>query len=107
MVKRFDIFLLNLDENLSSDNAKNSRPCMVVSPDEMNKNIDSVVVAPISSVTRKYPTRILFEFLGKERAVVLDQIKTVEKVRLVKKIGEIEREIQSQILETLQEMFAE
>lgn len=106
MVKRFDVFLLNLDEDLSK-NAKNTRPCVVVSPDEMNKHIDSVIVAPISSVRRKYPTRILFEFLGKERAVVLDQIKTVEKARLTKKIGEVEAEIQQQILETLQEMFAE
>ena len=106
MVKRFDIFLLNLDENLSDD-AKNSRPCVVVSPDEMNKNIDSVIVAPISLVTRKYPTRILFEFLGKERAVVLDQITTVEKVRLGKKIGEIEAKNRTQILEILQEMFTE
>ena len=106
MVKRFDIFLLNLDENLSDD-AKNSRPSVVVSPDEMNKNIDSVIVAPLSLVTRKYPTRILFEFLGKERAVVLDQITTVEKVRLGKKIGEIEAKNRTQILEILQEMFTE
>lgn len=106
MVKRFDIFLLNLDENLSND-AKNSRPCVVISPDEMNQNIDSVIVAPLSSVNRKYPTRILFDFLGKERAVVLDQIQTIEKIRLVKKIGAIEKEIQMQILEILQEMFAE
>lgn len=106
MVKRFDIFLLNLDAEVSDD-AKNSRPCVVISPDEMNKHIDSVIVAPISSVTRKYPTRILFEFLGKERAVVLDQIKTVEKARLTKRIGEAEAEMQKEILETLQELFAE
>lgn len=106
MVKRFDIFLLNLDENLSGD-AKNTRPCVVISPDEMNQHIDFVIVAPISSINRKYPTRILFEFLGKERAVVLDQIKTVEKARLTKKIGKIETKIQTQILEILQELFAE
>lgn len=106
MVKRFDIFLLNLDAEVSDD-AKNSRPCVVISPDEMNRYIDSVIVAPISSVTRKYPTRILFEFLGKERAVVLDQIKTVEKARLTKRIGEAEAEMRKGILETLQELFAE
>ena len=106
MVKRFDIFLLNLDEAVSDD-AKNTRPCVVVSPDEMNQHIDFVIVAPISSVTRKYPTRILFEFLNKERAVVLDQIQTVEILRLTKKIGEIAPETQKQILETLQELFAE
>ncbi len=106
MVKRFDIFLLNLDENSSTD-AKNSRPCLVISPDEMNENIDSVIIAPISSVNRKYPTRILFEFLGKERAVVLDQIQTVEKTRLAQKIGGIGAEKQTEILERLQEMFAD
>ena len=106
MVKRFDVFLLNLDEDLSND-AKNSRPCVIVSPDEMNRNIDSVIVAPISLVNRKYPTRILFDFLGKERAIVLDQIQTIEKARLSQKIGEIDPEIQKQILEVLQEMFAE
>lgn len=105
MVKRFDIFLLNLDENISND-AKNTRPCVVISPDEMNFHIDSVIIAPISSVTRKYPTRILFDFLGKNRAVVLDQIQTIEKSRLTKKIGEIEIQIQSEILEILQELFA-
>lgn len=105
MVKRFDIFLLNLDETISDD-AKNSRPCLVISPDEMNHHLDSVIIAPISSVTRKYPTRILFEFLGKERAVVLDQIQTVEKLRLTKKIGEIVTQQQREILERLQELFA-
>lgn len=106
MVKRFDIFLLNLDAEFSND-AKNSRPCVVVSPYEINRNIDSVIVAPISSVNRKYPTRVLFDFLGKERAIVLDQIQTIEKVRLSQKIGEIEPEIQKQILDVLQEMFVE
>lgn len=105
MVKRFDIFLLNLDEIISND-AKNTRPCVVISPNEMNFHIDSVIIAPISSITRKYPTRILFDFLGKKRAVVLDQIQTVEKSRLTKKIGEIEIQTQSEILETLQELFA-
>jgi len=106
MVKRFGVFLLNLDENFSND-AKNSRPCIVISPDEMNRNIDSVIVAPISSISRKYPTRVLFDFLGKERAVVLDQIQTIEKTRLTQKIGQIDADVQEQILEVLQEMFAE
>lgn len=106
MVKRFDIFLLNLDETISAD-AKNTRPCVVISPDEMNQHLNFAIIAPVSSVDKNYPTRILFNFLNKERAVVLDQIQTVEKVRLTKKIGEIAPENRKQILEILQEMFAE
>ena len=104
MVNRFDIFLLNLDPEISSD-AKNTRPCVVISPDEMNRHISSVIVAPVSSSNRKYPSRIPFEFLEKKRTVVLDQIRTVEKERLVKKIGGLDRTAQNEVLETLQEMF--
>ncbi|MBS1796826.1 MAG: type II toxin-antitoxin system PemK/MazF family toxin [Acidobacteria bacterium] len=106
LVKRFDVFLLNLDET-PSDDAKNTRPCVVVSPDEMNDFIDSVIVAPVSAVNHRYPTRVLFDFLGAERAVVLDQLQTVEKRRLTKKIGELEPETRKRILDTLQELFAE
>ncbi len=105
MVKRFEIFLLNLDIDISED-AKNTRPCVVLSPDEMNKHISSVIVAPISSTNRKYPTRVVFEFLEKKRSVILDQIRTVEKDRLVKNIGKLDRSAQNEIIETLQEMFA-
>ena len=105
MVRRFEIYLLNLDPVISDD-AKNTRPCVVVSPDEMNRHISSVIVAPVSSADEKYPTRVSFEFLEKKRAIVLDQIRTVEKDRLVKNIGRIERPTQMEIVDTLQEMFA-
>jgi len=84
MVKRFEIYLLNLDPEVS-DEPKNSRPCVVISPDEMNRNVESIIVAPISSVDEDYPTRIKFEFLEKHRAAVLDQIRTVEKNATCKK----------------------
>lgn len=106
MVKRFDVYLVNLDAEPSKD-AKNTRPCVVISPDEMNRNIANVIIAPLSSAGPKYPTRVLVNFLNSERAVVLDQIRTVDKVRLVKKIGEVERSAQTEILELLQELFAE
>lgn len=105
MVKRFEIYLFNLDAN-SADDAKNTRPCVVISPDEMNENIESVIIAPISIVQKDYPTRISFEFLNKKRTVVLDQIRTVEKSRLVKKIGEIEGNKRRRVLDILQEMFS-
>lgn len=106
MVNRFDVYLVNLDAEPSKD-AKNTRPCVVVSPDEMNRNIQNVIIAPLSSAGPKYPTRVSVSFLNGERAVVLDQVRAVDKVRLVKKIGEIEAANQEEILEKLQELFAE
>ncbi len=105
MVKRFEIFLFNL-EAISAESAKNTRPCVVVSPDEMNKDIETVIIVPISSKGKEYPTRVPFEFLNGKRTVVLDQIRTVEKERLVKKIGEVKGVTKRKISEILQEMFA-
>jgi mRNA interferase MazF len=106
MVNRFDVYLVNLDPEPSRD-AKNTRPCVVVSPDEINSSIQNVIIAPLSSVSKKYPTRVAVEFLNNQRSVVLDQIRAVDKVRLVKKIGEIPESSRKQILDKLQEMFAE
>ena len=105
MVNRFDVYLVSLDAEPSKD-AKNTRPCVVISPDEVNHNISNVIIAPLSSAGPKYPTRILVNFLNSERAIILDQIRAVDKARLVKKIGEIEKAIQKEILDCLQEMFA-
>ena len=106
MVNRFDVYLVNLDAEASKD-AKNTRPCVVISPDEINRNIASVIIAPLSSAMAKYPTRIAVDFLNSERMIVLDQIRSVDKERLVKKIGEIEKGVRKQTLERLQELFAE
>lgn len=106
MVKLFDVYLVNLDQQPSKD-AKNTRPCVVISPDEMNRNISNVIIAPLSAATAIYPTRVAVNFLNNERMIVLDQIRTVDKVRLVKKIGEIDRAVQKVTIERLQELFAE
>lgn len=106
MVKRFEVYLVNLDAEPSKD-AKNTRPCVVISPDEMNRNIANVIIAPLSSAGTNYPTRIPVNFLNNERAIVLDQIRTVDNVRLVKKIGEIDKAAQTATLERLREFFAE
>jgi mRNA interferase MazF len=105
MVNRFDVFLINLDPVPSAD-AKNTRPGVIVSPDEMNRHVDHVIIAPIASTNAKYPTRVPVEFLSSERMVILDQIRTVDKQRLVKKIGEIADASRDAILERLGEMFA-
>ena len=106
MVDRFDVFLVNLDSEPTSD-AKNTRPCVVISPDEMNHHIGHVIIAPLSSPSAKYPTRISVDFLNSKRSIILDQIRTVDLVRLVKKIGAIDKAAQTDTLEKLQELFAE
>lgn len=106
MVSRFEIYLVNLDADITKD-AKNTRPCVVISPDEMNRNVPHVIIAPISSPPNGYPTRLAIDLLGGPRAVVLDQIRTVDSVRLVKKIGEADAAIQKEILDRLDELFAE
>ena len=106
MVKRFEVYLVNLDDEPSKD-AKNTRPAVIVSPDEMNKHLGHVIIAPISSSSGKYPTRIPVELLNSERYIVLEQIRCVDKDRLVKQIGQIGKAARKTTIDRLQEMFAE
>ena len=106
MVKRFDIYLVNLDAEVTKD-AKNTRPCVIVSPDEMNGNVGHVLIAPVSSGSAAYPTRIPLELLNSKRYIVLDQLRAVDAERLVKKIGELDRPTRGATLDILQEFFAE
>lgn len=106
VVKRFDVFLVNLDPTVGSE-IKKTRPCLVVSPDEMNRYIATVIVAPMTTKGRAYPTRVVCQFQGKDGQVVLDQIRTIDKARLVKKLGKINQDEESVVLDTLAEMFAE
>lgn len=106
MVSRFDVYLINLDPQITRD-PKNSRPSVIISPDEMNRNLSSVMIAPLASTKSVYPTRVPVEFLNGTRYVILDQIRTVDRARLVKKIGEIDEASRHSIVERLQEMFAE
>jgi mRNA interferase MazF len=106
VVKRFDVYLAGLDPTLSSEMQK-TRPCVVVSPDEMNRHIATVIVAPMTTKGRPYPTRVACRFEGKEGQVVLDQLRAVDKVRLAKRLGRIGAQAQRGVLATLAEMFAE
>ena len=105
-VKRFEVYLVNLDPTVGSEMQK-TRPCVVVSPDEMNQHIRTVIVAPMTPKGRGYPTRVKCRFEGKESQIVLDQLRTVNKERLVKRPGEIGRETGRAALSVLAEMFAE
>ncbi|MEM9119331.1 MAG: type II toxin-antitoxin system PemK/MazF family toxin [Cyanobacteria bacterium P01_F01_bin.56] len=106
VVKRFDVFLVNLDPTVGSEIQK-TRPCVVISPDEMNRYIATVIIAPMTTRGKQYPTRVASQFQGKNGQIVLDQIRTVDKNRLVKKLGRISQDEQKMLLALLAEMFAE
>ncbi len=106
VVKRFEVYLVNLDPTVSPE-PKKTRPCVVLSPDETNRFIDTVIVAPITSKGHRYPTRVPCQLDGKNGQVILDQIRTVDKARLGKKTGRLGKQTQKAILATLAEMFAE
>ena len=106
VVRRFDVFLVNLDPTVGSEIQK-TRPCLIVSPDEMNRNIRTVIIAPMTTKGRAYPTRVACTFQGKEGQVVLDQIRTIDKTRLVRKLGQLDEETSLNVLETLAQLFSE
>ncbi|HAA29911.1 MAG TPA: transcriptional regulator [Cyanobacteria bacterium UBA8553] len=106
VIKRFDVFLVNLDPTVGSEIQK-TRPCVVISPDEMNRHIATVIIAPMTTKGQPYPTRIACLFQGKDGQIVLDQIRTVDKTRLVRRLGQISTNEQKAVLDTLAELFAE
>ncbi len=106
VVNRFDVFLISLEPTQGSEIRK-TRPCLVVSPDEMNHHIKTVIIAPMTTKGRSYPTRVTCSFQGKQGQIVCDQIRIVDKSRLVRKLGLISTGVQSTVLEVLQSMFVE
>ena len=104
-VRRFDVFLINLDPTVGHE-IKETRPCLVLSPDEMNRHISTIIVAPMTTKGRNYPTRVKCTFQGKRGQIVLDQIRTIDRERLVKRLGKISKRAQMEVLRILQEMFS-
>jgi mRNA interferase MazF len=105
VVKRFDVYLVNLDPTLGSEIQK-TRPCLVISPDEMNRNIRTVIIAPMTSAQKDYPTRVSCTFRKKQGQIVLDQVRTIDKARLIKKLGAIDSRAQLDVISILQKLFA-
>lgn len=103
-MQRFDVFLVNLDPAIGKE-IKKTRPALIISPDEMNLNISTIIIAPMTTKGRSYPTRVSCRFQGKDGQIVLDQIRTVDKVRLVKKLGHIDKNTGKKVISVLQEMF--
>ena len=105
VVKRFDIYLVNLDPTIGSEIQK-TRPCLVISPDEMNRNIRTVIIAPMTSAKKEYPTRVSCSFRKKQGQIVIDQLRTVDKARLIQKLGTINSKTQLDVIAALQKLFA-
>jgi mRNA interferase MazF len=104
-VRRFRVYLAALDPTQGAEIRK-TRPCVVVSPDEMNRRIRTVIIAPMTTVTREYPTRVPLRFRGKSGEVVLDQIRAVDRSRLAKGLGALPSDTARRIAAALVEMFA-
>ncbi len=106
VIKRFDVYLCTLDPTVGSEIQK-TRPCLVVSPDEANRRIATVLIAPMTSGTHPYPTRVACHFGGKDGTIVLDQLRVADKNRLLKHLGRVTEAEQKAVLASLAEMFAE
>src|SRR5580698_9690870 len=102
VIERFDLFLVRLDPATGAETSK-TRPCVIVSPDELNRSLAPVIIAPMTTVRRGWPTRIQVESQGKPGEIALDQIRAVDKKRLVKRLGRLERSLASMVLDTLGE----
>lgn len=102
---RDEVWLIDLDPSKGAE-IKKTRPCCVVSPDEMNQHLLTVLVAPMTTVHRNYPTRVTVTFRRKTGQVALDQIRAVDRERLIRKLGVLPARSAQQVSGVLQEMFA-
>jgi mRNA interferase MazF len=105
VTRRFDVFLIALDPTIGREIRK-TRPCLVISPDEMNRHLSTVLVAPMTTAGAAYPTRVPCRFRGKDGRIALDQIRAVDRSRLVRRLGRISPTAQEAVLSTLGELFA-
>ncbi len=105
-IKQYEIYLVNLDPTIGYE-IKKTRPAVVISPNEMNRNLKTVIIAPLTTNIRDWPTRIKIELEGKIGEIALDQIRTIDKSRLIKKISELDLETILQLKSTLKEMLVD
>jgi len=105
-IGRGEVHLVRLDPTVGSE-VRKTRPCLVVSPDELNAHLRTVIVAPMTTGGHAYPWRIPCRFQGRSGFVALDQLRTVDGERLVKRLGRLSAGTTTEVLETLQELFEE
>lgn len=104
VMEQYSVYLINLDPTIGHE-IKKIRPCVIISPDEMNRHIETVIIAPMTTKTHIYPTRVSLTFQGKKGFIVLDQIRTVDKKRLINKLGKLNQKIIADVKNILDEML--
>jgi mRNA interferase MazF len=105
-IKQYQIVLVNLDPTIGSE-IKKTRPCVVISPDEMNKYLKTIVIAPMTTISKKYPTRVEVKHDNKIGWIALDQIRTVDKQRIIKDLGRLSRPEIKAVKEIIKETYVE
>ncbi len=106
VIRQYEVYLISLDPTIGHE-IKKARPCVIISPDEMNKSISTVTIAPLTTQSRFYPTRIPLKFAEKEAWIVLDQLRTVDSKRFIEKLGKIEQVIVKRIKSIIKEMLVD
>ena len=105
VAERFNVFLVRLDPATGAEAAK-TRPCVIVSPDELNRAVATVIIAPMTTVRRGWPTRVGVTFQSKSGEIALEQIRAVDKSRLARRLGKLDAATADAVLDTLGELFA-
>lgn len=106
VINQYNVYLINLDSTVGHE-IKKTRPCLVISPDEMNHNINTIIIAPMTTKSHAYPTRVPVKFGGKNGWIVLDQIRTVDKIRLINQLGKITKKETIEVKRVLKEMLVD
>ena len=101
-----DVYLINLDPTIGHE-IKKKRPCLIISPDEMNDNLQTVIVAPMTTKSHDYPSRIKVDFQNKTGWIVLDQMRTIDKSRLTRKLGEVDKKTVQKVKSVIKEMLVD
>jgi mRNA interferase MazF len=103
---QYDVYLINLDPTIGHE-IKKKRPCLIISPDEMNDNLQTVMVAPMTTKSHDYPSRIKIDFQHKTGWIVLDQMRTIDKSRLTRKLGEVDKKTMQKVKAVIKEMLVD
>jgi len=103
---QYSIILVNSDPTIGSE-IKKARPCVVVSPDEMNKYLNTIIIAPMTSTLKKYPTRVSVEHDGNKGMIVIDQIRTIDKIRILKVLGKLTKTETKHCKDVIKETFVD
>lgn len=103
---QYHVYLVNLDPTIGHE-IKKTRPCLVVSPSEMNRSLKTIMIAPMTTKSHEYPSRVSLRFAGKQAWVVLDQIRTVDRLRLVKELGKLDVRHVRKVKDIIREMLVD